>query len=500
MGLLMGWSAAGLPVIQPRLRKWLDAIPLTPRTQLWPLCRYCDRRGVCKGDDCIRQSIYALAGYTRRPLVALFVFEEIEWYSEANERLLAVLAREPEDNDFGASILARDRNGRFRAVHNVGFNDSLEQTRRQLELDMRDWGGRPDAEFEQGDERRRPLNFFEPVIERQRFNPVFAAMREGEGYSPARELMSAMMHYYEDPDGNFVEQFQSTGFDARLWELFLFATLAELGYTFDRAHAAPDFLCSGILGEFFIEAVTVNPTMVNGLSIEAGPPEDEEGRRRYSAEYMPIKFGSALYSKLQKRYWELPHVVNKPIVLAIQDFHFPRSMTWSEPSLAPYLYARQYSALYDEHGNLTISPHIVREHRWGDKVIPSGFFNQPGAENISAVITNSQGTVTKFNRMGFKAEFGSRAVRMTRRGTRYVHDQNAARPQPFVQMVHAPDYVEDWVEGMNVYHNPTALIPLPPEMLPGAAHHILRPDGQIGSLIPDFHPYGTETAIFVGEE
>ena len=215
---------------------------------------------------------------------------------------------------------------------------------------------------------------------------------------------------------------------------------------------------------------------------------------------MPIKFGSALYSKLQKRYWEQPHVVDKPIVFAIQDFHFPRSMTWSEPSLAPYLYARQYSALYDENGNLTISPHTVREHRWGDKVIPSGFFNQPGAENISAVITNSQGTVTKFNRMGFKSKFGSRSVRMIRRGTRYVHDRNAARPHPFVQMVHAPDYVEDWVEGMNVYHNPTALIPLPPEMLPGAAHHILRPDGQIGSVVPDFHPFGTETAIFVGEE
>lgn len=265
----------------------------------------------------------------------------------------------------------------------------------------------------------------------------------------------------------------------------------------NREHAAPDFLCAGILGQFFVEAVTVNPTMANGLSTEAGPPEDEEGRRRYLAEYMPIKFGSALYSKLQKRYWEQAHVANKPILFAIQDFHFPRSMTWSEPSLAPYLYARQYSALYDEAGALIISAHTVLEHRWGDKVIPSGFFNQPGAENISAVITNAQGTITKFNRMGFKAEFGSRSVRMIRKGTRYVHDQNAPRPQPFVHMVHDPEYSENWVEGMNVYHNPTASIPLPWQMLPGAAHHFLQEDGQINSLIPDFHPYGTETAIFV---
>jgi large subunit ribosomal protein L30 len=34
------------------------------------------------------------------------------------------------------------------------------------------------------------------------------------GYSPARELIKAMMRFYEDADGNFVEQFQTTAFDA----------------------------------------------------------------------------------------------------------------------------------------------------------------------------------------------------------------------------------------------------------------------------------------------
>jgi hypothetical protein len=39
-----------------------------------------------------------------------------------------------------------------------------------------------------------------------------------------------MMRWYEDADGNFVEQFQTTGFNARLWELYLFTTLVETGY------------------------------------------------------------------------------------------------------------------------------------------------------------------------------------------------------------------------------------------------------------------------------
>lgn len=45
-----------------------------------------------------------------------------------------------------------------------------------------------------------------------------------------------MMNWYEDVDGNFVEQFQSSAFDARLWELYLYAMFVELGYGFDRKY------------------------------------------------------------------------------------------------------------------------------------------------------------------------------------------------------------------------------------------------------------------------
>jgi hypothetical protein len=51
-----------------------------------------------------------------------------------------------------------------------------------------------------------------------------------ERYSPARELIEAMMCFYDDTDGNFVEQFQTTAFDARIWELYIFAAFTELGY------------------------------------------------------------------------------------------------------------------------------------------------------------------------------------------------------------------------------------------------------------------------------
>ena len=304
-----------------------------------------------------------------------------------------------------------------------------------------------------------------------------------------------MMYYFQDPDGNFIEQFQTTGFDARTWELYIFAALHELGYGFDRTYPAPDFLCQGIRGQFFIEAVTVNPTLQNGTNVEKGMPEDAAERTAYLESYMPIKYGSALFSKLKRHYWDLPHVSGKPIVLAIQDFHAPHSMAITEPSLAPYLYGRQFKAHHDLSGKLVITPNLIQEHRWENKVIPSGFFYQPGAEHISAILTNAQGTMAKFNRIGYVAGFGSRLVEMVRTGTRYVHDPNASKSQPFSQRVNDADYHETWVEGMNVYHNPQALVPLNPNTLPTAAHHSLRKDEMLGSFIPDFHPYGSRTLI-----
>lgn len=439
----------------------------------------------------------ALAGYIRDPRSAL-VSEEIGWYSNDNESVLGLLLRDTVDDDYVSIVLGRDERHCFRAVDVDASLTGPGKARRILNRGIESWSKRPETDFHQGVGRGPAVDFFQPVVRAERLNPTFKSVSDAIGYSPAREIIAAMMYYFEDPDGNFVEQFQTTGFDARVWELYLFAALHELGYAFDRSFPAPDYFCNGLKGQFFIEAVTVNPTMQNGASVESGPPSDVAGYRRYLEEYLPIKFGSPLYSKLKRRYWDLPHVAGKPIVLAIQDFHFPHSMAWSEPSVAPYLYGKRFTARHDETGTLIVESATVKEHSWGGKVIPSGFFFQPGAEHISAVLTNSQGTISKFNRLGFLAGFGSRLVQMTRSGTRYVHDPNAARSEPFVQRVHAPDFSETWVEGMNVYHNPRALVPLRPQMLPTAAHHRLTENGMLGSVIPDFHPYGSETVIQVG--
>lgn len=337
-------------------------------------------------------------------------------------------------------------------------------------------------------------DFFRPVVQGNRLNYAFLRVATGEGFSPARELIESLMPYFEDIDGNFIEQFQSAAFDARFWELYLFALLHEQGFAFDRSFHAPDFFCERFDEALFVEAVTVNPSVnAAGVVIEPGIPEAKEEFIAYYQEYMPIKWGSPLTSKLKKKYWDLQHVAGKPIVIAIQDFHVPRAMTFLSHSISSYLYGISFTALYDEHGKLEVKSIPRGPHHWGTKTIETGFFNLPDAEHISAVVTNPTATISKFNRMGYIAGFGSRDVRMVCNGFAHDHDPDAAVPKPFTFRIDG-DYSESWAEGANVFHNPNAKCPVDEEFLPDAAHHRLE-NGVYKSLMPEFHPYQSETVI-----
>jgi len=165
------------------------------------------------------------------------------------------------------------------------------------------------------------------------------------------------------------------------------------------------------------------------------------------------------------------------------------------------LYGTDHDWHHDGEGRLIIEPRCVTQHTWSEKVVPSDFFSLKGAENVSTVIFNSGDTLTKFNRMGFVAGFGSRRVRMVRSGTALNPDPNAAAPFRFAFAVDA-DYQETWSEGLNIFHNPRALRPLDPRHFPTAMHHTLQPDGQVSTLrlTDDFHPLPSMTTILVPAE
>ena len=354
----------------------------------------------------------------------------------------------------------------------------------------------PVEDHHQGDEVGEPVDFFTLRRPREKLHPSFVSLMESPGYAPARRMIEPMMRWFDDVDGNFIEQFQTTGFDQRIWELYLFAAFIEMGYELDRRHPVPDFSLTGPQGAFSVEAVTVGASTGGKLA----PPERDtvEGMRSYLRDYMPIKFGSALYSKLGKRYWEKDNVAGKPLVFAIEDFSSPGSMVETRVALDLYLYGYDHNWTRDAEGSLIISPQRIETHRWGEKVIISGYFRQPDAENISAVLFSNSGTIAKFNRMGILAGLGDPDLLVMREGLCVNHDPNATEAIPFHHIVNDPNYSEDWCEGLDVFHNPNALYPLNPSLLPGAAHHYLRENGQRESRTPDWHPLTSVTRMLGG--
>jgi hypothetical protein len=61
---------------------------------------------------------------------------------------------------------------------------------------------------------------------RKKVASEFVAIRDKPGSLPARTMLDDVFEDFVDPDGNFLEQFQTEGFDSRFFELYLFAYLA----------------------------------------------------------------------------------------------------------------------------------------------------------------------------------------------------------------------------------------------------------------------------------
>src|SRR5262249_47395668 len=152
---------------------------------------------------------------------------------------------------------------------------------------------------------------------------------------------------------------------------------------------APDFRCTGPGIDFTLEATTAAPSTMGPLAKHPDPKTREE-IARFLDDYMPMKFGSALTTKLFKKsvqglhYWQREESKGKPFLLAIADFHRPAtgtemgSMTYTQAALWQYLYGQRVYWEF-EGDQLLIKPEEIGQHEYGGKVVPSGFFDIPEA-------------------------------------------------------------------------------------------------------------------------
>ena len=449
-----------------------------------------------------------------RPTMYGYLVEEYEWYADDTESTLGVLFRGKQDGDWAYAILQPDAESVFSWAAG-GHSFALKEVARQNLLDdiervALDFGATGVPQVMPNLARAiRHVDPFIPIVPRSKLNPLFQLVATAEERSPARGMIKEVFRYYTDKDGNFVEQFQTTGFDARIWELYLHAYLTDCEFQL-LPTVSPDFLVSKSGEQVAIEAVTANQTQGLGTgdlrsayssTRLLAPPFDQtlpqlDGALDYKQEdFVPIKLGSALYSKLQKKYWESPTAKDLPIILAIETFHDEASLYYTSSPLATYLYSTRHTYFWNSEGNLVIVPQEVVEHTFAGKTIPSGFFDLPEAEHISAVLFSNSGTVSKFNRMGQQGPFYSPGITLSRFGECVNPDPNAVRPAPFHYQVGEPEWMEWWGQGLEMFHNPNALYPVDPELFPDIAHHRFE-DGLVFTEGPSFQPFNSITVIF----
>lgn len=434
----------------------------------------------------ISKARFEALSYARAPLIKSYS-DEIEWYSNKENSILGIILIDRTDSDYVVVVMGRDEVGVFRYIDGThGIIDILE-ARAFLISKIEDYSKKDINEFPQGVTKRKKNLIFNPLVLDDVMPEDYKLLVNSDLFSPAREIIQEIAYSFEDPDGNYIEQFQSTGFNARLWELYLYALFHELDFDINRKFNAPDYVIEKSNVRVCIEAVTVNPSQ-NGFD-EADPKTDEEIHNLLS-DYMPIKYGSPLFSKLKKKYWEKEHVADHPLVLAIHDFHQRDSMIWSRQGLETYLYGAERQFEFDKHGRIKEKVKTHQTHTWKNKVIPSGFFSQPESENISAVIHSHQATVGKFLRMGYLAQFGRRDIDIMLTGQAYYN--NSPIPTDYTIDIKEQGYEELWHDSITIYHNPNTRKPLDFHLFEGVAQVIFK-DGKYHSIVPEFYPINART-------
>jgi hypothetical protein len=379
------------------------------------------------------------------------------------------------------------------------FNDWKRQQRKamkQKELYLKKRAITNQISSESSNSGKRDL--FRLIVDESRAHPDFIELRDSIGHEGARNLMNEIYSRMGDPTGNFIQDFQTNSYYSRLFELACFAYLESHSINIDMSFAKPDFLVSTKNQKVAVEAVTANPSSglaskISLLDLEIESPEEIYEK---STNEFPIRMGTTLLKKLHQAYWAEPHCQNIPLVFIIGPFHEPGSTFYIDESLGRYLYGGYdmfadwvyYKGLYSR-----VIP--IYSHEYEGRTLISNFFSQPSSEHVSAVIYGNSFTVSKFVRMAIQMGLET-TIKATREGFCQLPGDNGdiAIQEYQYRVGELASPVETWCQGVTIFHNPNALIPLPDNYFKCTkVCRILS--GKLNRRVTDFHPLTSFTVM-----
>lgn len=338
---------------------------------------------------------------------------------------------------------------------------------------------------------------FKQIVTDQKLNKKYKLLLESNLFDPAKKIIENISNEMTDMDGNFIQQFQSDGFDARLWEMYLFILFKEIGFTHNNQYERPDFqLTKGDI-EIFVEAslsAEKQDDIYTKSFIEDAMARLDLGVQQQLIDYYIIRLGSVLFSKLNKEYWKLDWVKGKPIILAITPAHNYLAPFLPDAKLIEYLYGIRQNVNITEKGIENLGAEEVVEFRLGDKTIPANFFSQPLSENISGIIFTNNSDLHKFNRMAYQGNLSKEQLIMVRAGTKYSSDLGS-EAQYFDYFIKPNQGVENWCESVTLFHNPNALHKIDTTTFKYIRQFWLESDRTFNGIMPREFVYNSITGV-----
>jgi len=337
------------------------------------------------------------------------------------------------------------------------------------------------------------MNLFAPVVAPERFHKNFASVlvpfREAE-----RLLLELWADGFVDRDGKLVEEFQTT-FNSSFWEIYLYAVFKQYGFTIEWSHATPDFTVSSHICDFVVEATTANSAQGKPNEWDKTFSQEElESLRRFkdlNTEAI-IRLSNAIVGKTRKyrtTYRSLPHVKGKPFVIAVAPFEQPHFNHQHDRPIRALLYDHYVDedAYLDDPAAFPEGPpsrslgYVTKDN---GTEIELGFFNDPATSEVSAVVFSCLATWGKLSAMSDNPATDT-----------IVNSVWATPPRgaPEKRVCERSEHVESVSDGLQVFHNPFASRPLPPEVFraPRVVQHYI--DRETGEWAYEGH---TEALLF----
>jgi hypothetical protein len=323
------------------------------------------------------------------------------------------------------------------------------------------------------------MDLFKLLVPEEKLHSAFKQLLDCDN-EEERSLLQAWAEGMPDRDGKFVQEFQTT-FESSLWELYIHAVLKELKYQMEFSHSSPDF---SIVAphKFALEATVTRPEVDGkppvGWSIHDIPTDFTAFNNDAT-----LRLCSSLKQKLEKyrsSYSNLPHARDLPFVLAIGAYDRPGShLAASRPIIAAL-----YGVYHDEQAAIEQGLDSVPAYEVVDATkkngasVPLGLFNGPECSEISAVVYSCLATWGK--------------IRALAKNPRYdLHftsfHPNAESIKPNVFETPGATYPEQLCDGLYIFTNPYAKVPLPAGAFdhPRIAKSIALPDNDFDFDCPE---------------